>query len=120
MPYVVLRFALIGQPQMPTPQTVLKVTGPLEAGLRCTVGQKNVHTKSKLRAALSGLENKFLADQAELGIADSIQQICTASELETIFKQLLETDGCSDTATRRRYRQALHHLRGRLNLLDKF
>ena len=85
---------------------VLKVTGPLEVGLRVTVGSKDVHKKSKLRAALSGLEDKFSADQAELGIAHIIQQISSAGELERTLKQVLETDRCSTTAARHRYRSA--------------
>ena len=99
------RFALVSRPEVPT-QAVLKVTGPLEAGIRYTIGQKNVHTKCDMRAALSGLEDKSLADQAELRIADVIQQIKNTSELERTLKKLLEVDRCSDTAARHRFRSA--------------
>lgn len=87
-------------------QTSTKVTGPLEAGLKETMGQKNTYTKAKLKAAMSGPEERYLADQAEMGIAHTIKQVQSSAELERVLKQLLEMDNCSVPALRHRLRSS--------------
>lgn len=88
----------------------LKATGPLEAGLRRGDSIHSPVTKTRLRAALSGLEDKYLAEQAELGILSSIEKIGSANELEQILRQLLNTDTCSAIASRHRYRSRYQNL----------
>ena len=89
-------------------QMPLIATGPLEAGLRQGDSMQSPQTKARLRAALSGLEDKYLAEQAELGVMKSIEQISSAGDLEQTLRQLLDTDACSSTAARHRYRRAIH------------
>ena len=84
----------------------MKGKGPLEAGLKGSGPEKpmKAQNKAQLRAALSGLEDRSVADQAEAGVMKVVQQINSTSQLERTLKQLLEIDRCSSTAARHRFR----------------
>lgn len=81
----------------------MKGTGPLEAGLRAGT-QSPGQTKAQLRAALSGLEDKAMAEVAEARAMHIISQIDGDIEQEQALKAVLSFDTCSAIAARHRCR----------------
>lgn len=68
------------------------------------VSHQKAQTRSKLRSAIMGLEDKFSVDQAESVIMNIVKSSETDRDLEQVLRQLLAVDRCSHAAARHRYR----------------